>query len=62
MKSLTICSCETCPFMKLIDVDWDYLASAYCEKSKNYIKKERVDFRWNDILKSIEPFCELVNK
>jgi glutaredoxin len=59
MKTLTISSCETCPFMKRIDEDWDYKASAYCEKSKKYIQKERVDFRWNKILDSIAPFCEL---
>lgn len=59
MKSLTICSCGTCPFMEERYIDWDYKSSAYCKKSKKYIQKERVDFRWNDILKSIAPFCEL---
>ena len=62
MKSLTICSCESCPFMELRCNDWDYKASTYCKKSKKYIQKERVDFRWNIILKSIAPFCELENK
>lgn len=59
MRILKIDSCENCPYLILKERDWDFKDMPFCRKLQKNLSKERIDLRFNNILKSIPEICDL---
>lgn len=60
MPTIQFDTCESCPYRKDTQADWDYKSMPHCSKGARNLSPVRVDLRWEKAcIQSVPKWCPL---